>query len=102
MNKAFQFEVPVNAVPLVEISDVGVYVRFQIGARVKKTLVRSEWPHIAVDLAADGSVIGIESVPAPGKFTVGRLAEQAGVFVPAGVLQNEPQIQATPPSSAFA
>jgi hypothetical protein len=40
-------------------------------------LAQHEWPHIAVDLDATGAVIGIESVPAPQVFSVGKIPEIA-------------------------
>ena len=93
MSKGSELEVPGDARPSLEVSDAGIYVRFQMGVRAEKTLLRSEWPHLAVDLASNGTVVGIECVPVPEKFTIGQLAKQAGVFVPPSVLQYEPQIQ---------
>ena len=51
--------------PVVDIDPQSgaVYVRFTPGGtKVTKTVVRSEWPHIAVDLDADGKVIGVEAI----------------------------------------
>lgn len=53
-----------NCSPRLEFSDAGLYVRFQhVGVRVNETVIRSAWPHVAIDLAEDGTVVGIECVP---------------------------------------
>ena len=82
MNQRIQFMVSSTTAPRVELSDAGVYVRFLSDVEIDHTVVQNEWPHIAVDLAADGRVIGIEAVPAPDSFTVGMIptiAAEAGV-----------------------
>ncbi len=82
MNQGIKFMISSTTPPRVELSDAGVYVRFLCGVEVDKTVVQNEWPHIAVDLAADGRVIGIEAVPTPVAFTIGMIPEiaaEAGV-----------------------
>lgn len=64
----------------VELNDVGVYVRLlPVGTPVAKTEVKCEWPHVAVDRAADGKVVGIEYVPVPPHFSLEVIARKAGV-----------------------
>jgi hypothetical protein len=93
MPEKFEFEVPATAAPLVEINDAGLYIRFKVGETATKTIVRNEWPHVAVDLARDGSVIGVELVPLPERFSIGRVAREAGIRIPPEVLGADPEIQ---------
>ena len=92
--KHFQFSVPSRHKASVEINETGLYVRFQPGVTAANTIIRSEWPHVAVDLAKDGSVIGIECVPVPSQFTLGTIAQQAGVTLPARIAAQDMQISA--------
>ncbi|MBM3855433.1 MAG: hypothetical protein FJ399_20145 [Verrucomicrobia bacterium] len=92
--KHFQFTVPSRHKASVEINDTGLYVRFQPGVRAANTVLRSEWPHVAVDLAPDGSVVGIECVPVPNQFTLGAIANQAGVMLPASIRAKDLEISA--------
>ena len=77
--KQFQFRVPATHPATVEMSEEGIYVRFQAGIKAAKTIIRSE-----LDLAEDDSVIGIECTPAPEQFTVGAIARKAVVSLAAG------------------
>lgn len=72
--------------PVVQLTGEGsaAYVYFQRGVPVAKTVTKSTWPVINIDLAADGSVVGIEAVGIP-EFTLNFIAERAGVQVPAEV-----------------
>ena len=60
-----------------ELSDAGLYVRFRSGTEVYRTVIQSEWPHIAVDLDQYDRVVGIEAVPAPPSFCLGHIPEIA-------------------------
>lgn len=91
--KHLQFTVPSKHKPGVEIDDAGIYVRFQSGVKADKTIVRSDWPHVALDVAADGSIIGIECVPAPQRFTIGQIAKRAGVTLPNRISAADVQIE---------
>jgi hypothetical protein len=82
--KQFQFRVPATHPAAVEMSEEGIYVGFQAGIKAAKTIIRSEWSHVALDLAEDDSVIGIECTPAPEQFTVGAIARKAVVSLAAG------------------
>jgi uncharacterized protein YuzE len=73
MNPKFEFMVRSVNPPKVELSDAGLYLRFMNNAVVDRTIIQSEWPHVAVDLDEKGNVIGIEAVPAPHGFTVGMI-----------------------------
>ena len=75
----FQFRVPATHPATVEMSEEGIYVRFQAGIKAAKTIIRSE-----LDLAEDDSVIGIECTPAPEQFTVGAIARKDVVSLAAG------------------
>lgn len=92
--KHFQFSVPSRHKASVEINETGIYVRFQPGVTAANTIIRSEWPHVAVDLAKDGSVVGIECIPVPNQFTLGTIARQAGVALPARIAAQDMQISA--------
>jgi uncharacterized protein YuzE len=69
MNTTVQFRVTSKDPPKVELSDAGLYVRFQTEP-IARTVIQNEWPHIAVDLDANDEVIGIEVVPAPSGFSI--------------------------------
>jgi hypothetical protein len=92
--KHFQFRVDSKHSPAIEISGAGLYVRFQSGVKAAKTLVRCEWPHVALDLAADDSVIGIECVPPPDQLSLGAIAEKAGVALPRQMSARDVRISA--------
>lgn len=67
--------------PVVEIDHQSgaVYVRFTpSGTKVAKTVVRSQWPHIAVDLDADGKVIGVEAIGID-EMTIGKVLQHAQI-----------------------
>lgn len=83
MNKPeHEFIVQSSASPVVELSADGVYVWFQPGRKASRTLVRSRWPVMAVDLDEDNEVIGIECAPLPKTFSLQELGRKAGVLVP--------------------
>ncbi len=71
MSDEIEFVVASKAPPTVELNDSGLYVRFKSGVEVARTVVQSEWPHIAVDLDANQEVVGIEHVPTPSVFSIG-------------------------------
>lgn len=71
MKQRYQYMVQGPNPPKVELTDAGLYVRFLSDVIVARTVIQSEWPHIAVDLDDAGRVIGIECVPAPKIFSVG-------------------------------
>lgn len=73
MTNPTQFMVHGINPPKVELTDAGLYVRFQSDVEVARTVVQNEWPHIAVDLDNAGNVIGIECVPAPKEFSIGAI-----------------------------
>lgn len=71
-----------------ELSDEGVYVWFKRGSKAAKTVVRSRWPFVAVDVDEAGDVIGIEITPAPAEITLGRVAKLANVSIPKPVISS--------------
>ena len=100
--KHFQFTTTSKQPPSIELDEAGIYVRFQQGVKADKTIIRSHWPHVAVDLAADGSLLGIECVPVPNQFSIGQLAKQAGVTLPARLSAADMQIHRGTPAKALA
>ncbi len=63
----------------VDYGSGAVYIRFaRRGVKAVKTLVRSEWPHVAVDLDRDGEVIGVEALGMR-ELTIGPILEKAKV-----------------------
>jgi hypothetical protein len=81
-SRKFEFTVAASSAATVELSDEGLYVRFQSGVEAARTIVRSRWPLVAVDLDAAGGVIGIECAPVPAEFGLTSVAELASVAVP--------------------
>lgn len=77
MSHPTKYMVTSRDAPKVELTDAGLYVRFLMHAKVRKTIIQNEWPHIAVDLDESGNVIGIECVPAPAAFSIGMIDEIA-------------------------
>ncbi len=77
MDAEIQFMVKSDNPPKVELTDAGLYVRFQTGVAVARTVIQNEWPHIAVDLDAKEEVIGIEVVPVPPAFSINSIANIA-------------------------
>lgn len=65
--------------PIVELCEAGLYVSMAPGRRCARTVANGRWPHLAVDFDRRGRVIGIEAIPLPDRFSLGRLARQAGV-----------------------
>lgn len=59
-----------------------VYVSLRRGLKIARTIVKHEWPLVAVDIAADGREIGFESVGAA-SFTLKALFKEAGIKAPA-------------------
>ena len=49
-----------SASPIVRVTVEGLYVCFRQGVQSAKTVIRSRWPHVAVDLDDKGDVIGVE------------------------------------------
>ena len=66
--------------PVTEVTDSGIYIRFGAPRPVRATVIRRQWPLLAVDVDAAGLAIGIEAIPRP-KVGLRRLAEQAGVLL---------------------
>ena len=64
-----------------------IYVQLRQGLKVAKTVVRQQWPLVAVDYATDGRVIGFEAVGHE-TFTLSALFRVAGVRAPARLTQD--------------
>jgi hypothetical protein len=76
-------QTPAGSVPRVAITDAGIYVSFERPSGRVRTIVRRPWPHLAVDINRSGKVIGIEAVPLPHRFSLRKIAQEAGVHLPA-------------------
>lgn len=59
-----------------------VYVYLQPGARVAKTVIRKEWPHVAIDLDEKGKVVGVEALNM-GEFSIRTVMKKAALKLPA-------------------
>ena len=92
----FEFTVSSPSEAVVELSDEGLYVRFKSGVESAKTIVRSRWPLVAIDLDADGYVIGIECTPVPAEFGLTSVAKLANVAVPAETVSRARYLRAAP------
>ena len=88
-NAKLRFQVKSKMMPVVEIDTAAqaVYVYFQRGVRVAKTVVQNQWPLVAVDLDKHGEVIGVEACGV-GEFTVRPILEQARVEAPRSILNS--------------
>ncbi len=88
-NAKHSFQVKSKMMPVVEIDTAAqaVYVYFQRGARVAKTVVQNQWPLVAVDLDKHGEVIGVEACGLR-EFTVRPILAQARVEAPRAVLNS--------------
>jgi hypothetical protein len=65
--------------PIVELNEAGLYVRLAPRGACARTVANGRWPHLAVDFDRRGRVIGIEAMPLPDRFSLSRLARQAGI-----------------------
>ena len=76
-------QTPAGSIPRVAITDAGIYVSFERPSGRVRTIVRRPWPHLAVDINRSGKVIGIEAIPLPRRFSLRKVALEAGVHLPA-------------------
>ena len=95
-SRKFEFTVSSPSKALVELSDEGLYVRFKTGVEAARTVIRSRWPLVAIDLDAEGAVIGIECTPAPAEFGLTSVAKLANVGVPAEIASRARYLRTTP------
>jgi hypothetical protein len=104
MDKIFNFNVRSLGPTILEITDVGLYLRFQQDVEVAETVIRHDWPHVAIDLDGEGQVVAIEMVPKPDKFSITELFEKSGVNLPygwsPGSVEIRPQLSAALAQSA--
>ncbi len=86
MSKHLTMHVSTSTAPVVKLTGEGssVYVYFQPGVKIARTVNKSTWPVVNIDLAADGSVVGVEAVGLP-EFTLQYVLDQAGLKVPVSV-----------------
>ena len=57
------FQVKSKRPPVVEVDTAAqaLYVYFQRGVHISRTVVQNQWPLVTVDLDRDGGVIGVEA-----------------------------------------
>ena len=91
MPKKVKFRVSMTkpGAPVVEVDTVAqaLYVYFQRGVKVAKTVVQNQWPLVAVDLDKDGGVIGVEACGV-NEFTLSPVLTKAGVEAPARLVSS--------------
>lgn len=95
-SRKFEFTVSSPSAAIVELSDEGLYVRFKQGAEAVRTVVRSRWPLVAIDLDKAGEVIGIECTPAPEEFGLTSVAKLANVAISAEIVSRARYLRAVP------
>ena len=89
MEHKFSFRVTSKVPPVVEFDPAAdaVYVYLDRGKKISKTVLRSEWPHVAVDLDDKGTVIGIELL-CPSEFTIHSIFQKAKLEAPVAFLNS--------------
>jgi uncharacterized protein YuzE len=93
-SRKFEFTVSSPSEAVVELSDEGLYVRFKSGVNSARTIVRSRWPLVAIDLDTAGNVIGIECTPVPAEFGLTSVAKLANVSVSAETISGARYLRA--------
>jgi uncharacterized protein YuzE len=103
MPKKIKFRVNVTkpSAPVVEVDTVAqaLYVYFQRGVKVAKTVVQNQWPLVAVDLDKDGGVIGVEACGVD-EFTLSPVLDKARVEIPARLLNSARYVPTPEPAVA--
>ena len=81
--------------PIVEITGEGTaaYIWFNRNAKYHRTITKSNWPVLAIDVSKDGTVIGVEAVGFK-EFTLTRVLEKAGLKAPASLANRARYIHA--------
>jgi len=89
MKKRHTIKVNSNTPPTVELDSEAhaAYVRFTKRVVYRTEVVACDTSIVTIDIARDGSVIGVELVGVA-EFTIGRLLEGAGISAPKTALNN--------------
>jgi uncharacterized protein YuzE len=91
MSKKINFKVKVAkpCVPIVEVDTMAqaLYVYFQRGVKIARTVVQNQWPLVTVDLDKDGGVIGVEACGVD-EFTLSPVLNKARVEAPARLVNS--------------
>jgi uncharacterized protein YuzE len=77
----YEFTVRATTSPVVELTADGLYIWFNPGGDAVKTIVKSRWPFLAVDVDKNGDIIGIEHAPLPKEFSISKVSQKAGVRI---------------------
>lgn len=85
----FRLNVTKPCAPVVEVDTVAqaLYVYFQRGVKVARTVVQNQWPLMSVDLDKDGGVIGVEACGVD-EFTLSMVLSKARVEAPARLVNS--------------
>ncbi len=85
----------------IDFASGAAYVRFSPpGQKVAKTLVRREWPLVAIDLDKEGEVIGIEAIGV-NNLTIHKLLEKANVQMNPRLVQKAEYVSLRGSAPAF-
>ena len=97
----FKVDVTKGCVPVVEVDTIAqaLYVYFQRGVKVAKTVVQSQWPLVTVDLDKRGGVIGVEACGVD-EFTLSPVLDKARVEIPARLLNSARYMPTPEPAGA--
>ena len=81
-----QLRIPSKCEPVVQLTGEGsaAYIYLNRGAKYARTITKSTWPVLTIDVAEDGSVIGIESIGFK-EITFTAIMEKAGLKAPTGM-----------------
>lgn len=103
MPKKIKFKVNVAkpCTPVVEVDTVAqaLYVYFQRGVKVAKTVVQNQWPLVAVDLDKHGGVVGVEACGV-NEFTLSPVLNTAGVEAPSRMVNAARYVPTPEPAGA--
>ena len=88
-------------VPVVEVDTVAqaLYVYFQRGVKVARTVVQNQWPLVTVDLDKHGGVIGVEACGVA-EFTLSPVLNTARVEAPTRLVNAARYVPTPEPAGA--
>jgi uncharacterized protein YuzE len=103
MPKKIKFTVGLDkpCTPVVEVDTVAqaLYVYFQRGVKVARTVVQNQWPLVAVDLDKSGKVVGVEACGV-NEFTLSPVLEKARVAAPVRMVNAARYVPTPAPAGA--
>ena len=103
MPKKIKFRINLTkpCTPVVEVDTVAqaLYVYFQRGVKIARTVVQNQWPLVTVDLDKNGSVIGVEACGVD-EFTLSPVLDKARVEAPARLVNAARYVPTPEPAGA--